>query len=375
MMFRLGSKLCNGFVSRRCYQSKSLAITPAIEMFMDDLTLPTASTKTNTHINSDSELIIRKFNLNLDKNDTDIENSIKPLILYDDNRVLLVYKPNGLVVNPSIPSSSSSSNLSININQYNDYNNNLISLLKDWLIKEYKKPGNAFLAPCHFIDQAVSGILVLAKTSKAARRIQETFSSRHENLKKKYLCVVHGSIPIGNKQILEHSIRNLAHKENKVNGKRVVVSERQSSNTRSSKITDNNKRYKKFKNAKEDWKDAKLSYESLYTFTTSMNSPMTLLHVELETGHKHQIRAQLAHIGHSIVGDTQYSLYNDESDYGRNNGKNNKKFIALHAYHLSLPHPTAANKIINVEAMAPDYWKKEFNQEVYEKIENLIMKD
>jgi 23S rRNA-/tRNA-specific pseudouridylate synthase len=87
----------------------------------------------------------------------------------------------------------------------------------------------------------------------------------------------------------------------------------------------------------------------------------TLVKIDLETGRKHQIRAQMAHIGHPIVGDVKYGAPQQF----------HQKDIALHAYSLSFPHPIT-NKAVTVSTMPPDVWRQRFGSEVMNAVSKLI---
>lgn len=444
--------------------------------FLQKNLLPISHTRKEIKVNNmNNDIIIKTFsikdsikaltiyNANNDRKDlVSIDNDhhfIKPLILYEDSLIMCVWKPPGFVVNPSKASSSEISSSKFQSlderklkkslikktkNHFHqtkyksDSNNNkiqpdLISNLRYYLQKEYLKAGNAFLAPCHFIDRAVSGIMVFAKRSKAAMRMHKLFLERDFSLQKEYVCVVHGIVPVGHKQTLENMLRlrlpaeyksssrkrviimpyNHHHHDhdidyghfhnnkkqyknkkkdkygrnsdirNRVQGKDGRYYNRYDNNHNNHQINyDNNNNngsydsYKKESNKKSQFggKYAKLSFESLTTFRTLNNTPLSLLRVKLHTGRKHQIRAQLAHIGHPIHGD---SLYGDLIyGVGVTSGIDSKsrlqpERIALHAYHLSIPHPTR-NHRVSVSAMPPDYWMRSFSSKIVEHVEKLI---
>lgn len=204
-------------------------------------------------------------------NRTDTDPDIE--ILYEDNHLLAISKPIGLL-------------------SQEDYSGDpdVLTLCKAYLKKKYNKPGNVYLGLLHRLDRPVSGVMILAKTSKAASRISEQIRKRI--VKKRYLAIVVGEP--GNQGVLTHYlVKN--HKNNIVQ----VVSE----NTR---------------NAKR----AELMYRTLKT-----NDGLSLIQVSLITGRAHQIRVQFAEVGTPLWGDQKY-------------GKRVGSEIALHAYQFEMNHPT-----------------------------------
>jgi len=194
-------------------------------------------------------------------------------ILFEDNHLLVVNKPPGVL-------------------SQEDHTGrpDLLNLCKEYIKKQYNKPGNVFLGLLHRLDQPVSGVTVFAKTSKAASRISEQIRTR--NVRKSYLAVVDGDPPPNG--VLEHHLV----KSKKDNITRIVQSPRKNS------------------------KPAKLSFQ-----TVGRTDHMALVSINLETGRAHQIRVQFADMGSPIHGDRKY---------GRSTDSN----IALHAHKFRLEHPT-----------------------------------
>ncbi len=170
-------------------------------------------------------------------------------ILYEDNHLIVVYKPAGVLVQPAVKGGES-----------------LIEQTKAYLKKKYNKPGNVFLGLVHRIDRPVSGIVLFAKTSKGASRISEQF--REHQIKKTYSALVIGKLE-PSKGILRHSL-----------------------------MKDEDRKIAKIS---EEGKESELYYE-----TIKSSGSLSLLKIQPITGRFHQIRAQLAHAGHPIVGDTKY---------------------------------------------------------------------
>jgi len=207
-------------------------------------------------------------------------------IIFEDNHLLVINKPAGLL-------------------SQEDHTGrpDALSLCKEYIRKRYNKPGNVFLGLLHRLDLPVSGVMVFAKTSKAASRISEQIRSR--KVRKRYRAAVHGNPPPNG--VLEHHLE----KDREKNMVRVVGRP-----TRKSKV-------------------AKLSFNTIFSSDT-----LTLVDVNLETGRAHQIRVQFAEIGSPIWGDKRY-------------GKKEPGHIALHAYSFRLEHPTTKEKI-TFSAELPD---------------------
>ena len=169
----------------------------------------------------------------------------------------------------------------------------MLTLVKQYIKEKYNKPGNVYLGLVHRLDRPVGGIMIFAKTSKAASRLSDEV--REKVFKKKYLAVVDGKI-----EKTKGSLENYLYKDERNNMSKVVNKDK--------------------KNAKL----AKLDYEVLF-YDEVKN--LSLLKINLHTGRHHQIRVQLSNFGHSIFGDQKYGT--------RGTGKQ----IALWAYELTIMHP------------------------------------
>lgn len=174
-------------------------------------------------------------------------------VLYEDNHVLIVEKP------VNVPSQADRTN-----------DADMVSLLKQDLKVRYAKPGNVYLGLVHRLDRPVGGVMVFAKTSKAASRLSEAVRSRAFH--KSYLAVIHGS-PVSDSGTLRHYLR----KDSRTNTVSVVQS------------------------GHKDAKEAILDYEVLERHT-----PLSLVHIRLHTGRPHQIRVQFAASGCPLYGDQKY---------------------------------------------------------------------
>lgn len=185
----------------------------------------------------------------------------------------------------------------------------LVKEAKQYLAEKYDKPGNVYLGVVSRLDAVVSGVVLLARTSKAAARLTEAFRSR--TVDKSYLAVVSG-VPDEEEATLEHYLRK-------------------------------DERQQKMHTTHAEMPDAKLAKLSYRVLGNEKNT--SLLEVKLETGRKHQIRVQLAKIGYPILGDRKYG-----SVMAFPVG------IALHAYQLELEHPVRREPL-NLQASLPPAWR------------------
>ena len=197
-------------------------------------------------------------------------------VIYEDNHIIVVEKI------PNVPSQSDKTG-----------DIDMLTMVKQYIKEKYNKPGNVYLGLVHRLDRPVGGIMIFAKTSKAASRLSDQV--REKVFKKKYLAVVDGKIE--NKS---GTLEDYLYKDERNNISKVV-----------------NK-------CKKNAKFAKLDYDVI-KYDEVKN--LSLVKVNLHTGRHHQIRVQLSNFGHSIFGDQKYGT--------RGQGKQ----IALWAYELTINHP------------------------------------
>jgi 23S rRNA pseudouridine1911/1915/1917 synthase len=172
---------------------------------------------------------------------------------------------------------------------------------KEYIKEKYQKPGAVFLGVVHRLDMPVGGLVVFARTSKALTRLNEIFQKRE--VKKTYQTWVENK-PKQAEGLLQHWLKR-----------------------------DEKKNFTKaFGSPVKDALEAKLSYKVLKT-----EGNVSLLEVDLHTGRKHQIRAQLSAMGHPIVGDAKYGAKTVLSDGS----------ILLQATKLSFEHPVS-KEILNL---------------------------
>ncbi len=214
-------------------------------------------------------------------------------IIFIDNHLIAVTKPAGLLTQPDRNTDES-----------------LIDQTRQWIKKKYNKPNNIFLGLVHRLDRNVSGVVLFARTSKAASRLSKQF--REGTPKKHYRAIVLGKLKE------EHT--TLVHYLRKEKSLRATVFPRETPTA----------------------KRSELSYEVINSLENK-----SLLEVSLSTGRFHQIRAQMAFIGHPIIGDVKYGapepLPNQE--------------IALYAHKLVFSHPVS-NEEITLTAPEPKTWKQ-----------------
>ena len=197
-------------------------------------------------------------------------------VIYEDNHIIVVEKP-------------------VNIPSQGDKTGDidLLTMVKEYLKEKYQKPGNVYVGLIHRLDRPVGGVIVFAKTSKAASRLSEQV--REKQFQKTYLVICNGKMEADKGELQDYLWKN----EQK-NTSKVVKKE-----TKNSKL-------------------AILEYEVL-KYEPEIN--LSVLKILLHTGRHHQIRVQLSSRNHSIYGDQRYG--------GRGHGKQ----IALWAYQLVLQHP------------------------------------
>lgn len=204
-------------------------------------------------------------------------------VLFEDNHIIVVEKK------PNIPSQEDKTG-----------DIDMLTIVKDYIKEKYNKPGNVYLGLVHRLDRPVGGVMVFAKTSKAASRLSEEV--RNKTFEKRYLAVVDGKF-----DEVEGTLEDYLYKDERNNISKVVNS------------------------TKKNAKFAKLDYKVL-KYDEVKN--LSLVEINLHTGRHHQIRVQLSNFKHSIFGDQKYG--------SRGQGKQ----IALWAYKLKIVHPVSKEELI-----------------------------
>ncbi len=198
-------------------------------------------------------------------------------VLYEDNHLLVVVKP------ANLPTQADASG-----------DDDLLSILKRYIARKYQKPGNVYMGLVHRLDRPVGGVMVFARTSKAAARLSEAFAKHTQD--RKYLAVLQGEM---------HGEREMVHYLLKTE-------------TGNQKFT--------VRAVPENTPGAKRAV--LHSQPIAVRNNLTLTQVTLFTGRAHQIRVQHKTEGFPLWGDARYG-----------HGQPGQQ-IALWAYHLSFKHPT-----------------------------------
>ena len=197
-------------------------------------------------------------------------------IIYEDNHLLVVEKP-----------------VNILMQEDDTKDEDLLSILKRYLVDKYNKPGDAYLGLVHRIDRPVGGVVVFAKTSKGASRLSNQI--RLNQVKKTYMAVVEGKLEQDRATVKDYLYKD--------------------KNTNTVTIVDP---------LHDEAKLAILKYEVL-----EYKQNLSLVKIELVTGRSHQIRVQFAGLNTPLWGDQRYNAQAEK-----------KQQIALWAYQLEFLHPT-----------------------------------
>ena len=213
-------------------------------------------------------------------------------VLHEDNHLLVVNKP------AELPTMGVAAD-----------RESLLTVAKQYIANKYNKPGNVYLGIVSRLDAPVTGLVVIARTSKAANRLTAAFRDRQ--VKKVYQAVVSG-VPDPSSGHLQHYVRK-------------------------------DQRHRRVHVTHENCPDAQLA--RLHYQVLAQCNQHSLVEVQLETGRKHQIRVQLAKLGQAIVGDRKYG---SEASF--------PKGIALHSTTVEFTHPVR-DQVLKLSAPLPDSWK------------------
>lgn len=220
--------------------------------------------------------------------------SIIMQIVYEDNHLIIVNKSPGEIVQGDKTGDTP-----------------LSEIIKDYLKEKYNKPGNVFCGVVHRIDRPVGGLVIFAKTSKALQRLNNML--RNGEIHKTYWALVEGSPDKDRGEL-----RNFLKSDGRIN-KTFVSTE-----------------------SDPEAKESVLRYQ-----TIAKGDRYTLIEIELLTGRKHQIRAQLSAIGHPIKGDLKYGARRSNPDGS----------ISLIAKKIKFVHPVSKQEI-SLEAPTPPTFEK-----------------
>ena len=193
-------------------------------------------------------------------------------ILYEDNHIIVVVKPYNV-----LSQGDSTKDVSI------------MDEIKSYIKVKYNKPGNVYLGLVHRLDRPVGGVMVFARSSKAASRLCKCFNEH--SITKKYLAIVNGKMDSNKGELVDYIDKDS-------NGNAFIS---------------------------PNGKKAVLEYEVLQY---DEKNNCSLVSIDLKTGRHHQIRIQFASRGHYLLGDQRY-------------GKLDNTQICLFAYYLSFTHPVS----------------------------------
>lgn len=218
-------------------------------------------------------------------------------VFYEDNHLIAINKESGTLVQ---------------VDQSGD--TSLEILVKEYIKEKYQKPGEVFLGVIHRIDRPVSGLVLMARTSKALERMNKSFKDRE--VQKTYLAIVRNQPPKEQGTLVHWLTRDQVKGITKAHTKEVNGSQR-----------------------------AELHYKMLQE-----RNGFYLLEIKPITGRTHQIRVQLSSMNCPIVGDNKYG-------YPRGN---RDKSICLHSYKLSFTHPVTKEQMeLTAEVPEDDFWQKQ----------------
>lgn len=211
-------------------------------------------------------------------------------VLYEDNHIIVVVKPCNVL-------SQSDSTKDID----------MLTMVKEYVKEKYNKPGNVYIGLVHRLDRPVGGVMVFARSSKAASRLSQMI--KEKQLSKNYLAVVRGHLEKQEDELVDYLLKEDS-------GNTIVTT-------------------------KEKGKIAKLRYKVL---EENKSNNLTLVEIELLTGRHHQIRVQFASRKHPLYGDQRYGIQDNNQ-------------IALWAYKLEFIHPVK-KELMNFTYLPPknDCW-------------------
>jgi 23S rRNA pseudouridine1911/1915/1917 synthase len=246
-------------------------------------------------------------------------------VLYEDNHLLAVNKP------AMLPTMGVA-----------DDRESLLTVAKDYVRRKYNKPGNVYLGIVSRLDAPVTGVVLLARTSKAAARLSEQF--RERNVEKVYWAVVEGRIDPRAGRLVDFIRKDERHRKVHITVATADGAQRAELEYRVLGSSEDKERSQR---DKVTWSDDK---SSCLPFSVSLSLTWaSWLEVRLLTGRKHQIRVQLSHAGFPIVGDRKYGGVQPFSPG-----------IALHSRRLVVEHPVGKTRVV-IEAPPPPSWQRFFD--------------
>ena len=244
-------------------------------------------------------------------------------VLYEDNHLLAVNKP------AMLPTMGVA-----------DDRPSLLSEAKEYIRRKYNKPGNVYLGIISRLDAPVTGVVLLARTSKAAGRLAEQF--RERNVDKVYWAVVDGKIEPPAGRLVDYLRKDERHR-------RMHIASPNATGAQCAELT---YRIIGANQTREEYEDdAERPVRQSLSLSVSLSAGLdwaSLLEIRPLTGRKHQIRLQLSHAGFPIMGDRKYGSQRPFSPG-----------IALHSRRLAVVHPVSKMQIV-IESPPPRAWQRFF---------------
>ena len=210
-------------------------------------------------------------------------------IYYEDNHLLIVEKPANMPVQAD-----------------NSQDLDLLTFYKQFIKERDEKPGNVYLGLVHRLDRPVAGLIIFAKTSKAASRLSDAL--RRRAIDRSYLAVVHGHPRKDSGQLTDYLWKDKRKNQSYV-------------------VSPQHKQAKK----------AQLNYQVL-----DQSQDFSLVRIQLQTGRSHQIRVQMQHLGHPLYGDQKYGAAVNQVG----------QQIAPWAYQVQFIHPVKKEPL-SIQSLPP----------------------
>jgi 23S rRNA pseudouridine1911/1915/1917 synthase len=210
----------------------------------------------------------------------------------------------------------------------------LLVLAKEYVRRKYNKPGNVYLGLVSRLDAPVTGVVLLARTSKAASRLSQQF--RERDVEKIYWAIVEGEVDPPSGRLVDFMRKDERHRKMHVTGPSAAGAQRAELTYR---MLDKDKETSR----QGDKEQALVDQSPCLPLSLC---PGLLLEVSPHTGRKHQIRVQLSHAGFPIIGDRKYG--------------SSRQFpagIALHSRRLVVMHPVSKMQVV-IEAPTPPAWQQ-----------------
>lgn len=240
-------------------------------------------------------------------------------VLYEDNHLLAVNKP-AMLPTMGVAQGRAS----------------LLDVAKEYLRKKYHKPGNVYLGIVSRLDAPVTGVVLMARTSKAAGRLSAQFRERH--VEKIYWAILEGRIEPRSGPLVDYLRKDERHRRMHVTGPRAPGAQRAELMYRAIEEGERGSR-----------EEGEVRVPSASFVPASLSSRLddaSLVEVRLLTGRKHQIRVQFSHAGYPVWGDRKYG--------------SQRAFpagIALHSRRVSVVHPVSKMQL-EIEAPLPACWRR-----------------